>query len=150
MGRFAKSLILVSLSCFVIGAPPARSAAPTEVHMPAPPKPIPEFFNPTYTDRRVDASCAASKMTVQWRYLGQSSIVTRIKFNGTPAANSELKKINTWLAALPGDVFARIECDNSGAVISFIEANLAGTPAAKQIRIGWISGRAELLARYHI
>lgn len=86
-------------------------------------------------------------MTLQWRFVGQSSIVTGIKFNGIQGASLELKKINTWLAAVPGDVFARIECDNSGAVIAFIEANLAGTPAAKQIKIGWRSGKAELLAR---
>lgn len=136
----------IAFAVFGAGAVWGQSAPTTQI--PPPPKTYPEFFNPTYAAHRIDATCAASKMTLRWNFTAQGLQVTALRFNGVPGSGAELEKINGWLAAFPGDALARVECGNGGAVISFIQANYAGTPGAKQVKFSWVSETADLIGRY--
>jgi hypothetical protein len=147
MNRSMVLALPIALVALAASAATAQSGPITQVP-PAPPKSYPEFFNPTYTDHEIDATCAASKMTLRWKFTSRGVQLTALRFNGTASSSAELEKINEWLAAFPGDALARIECGNEGAVVTFIESNLAGSPAAKRIKFSWHSEKADLIGRY--
>lgn len=124
----------------------ALSSAPVAAQVP-PPTAALEFFNPTYVEHRSNATCAGAAATLRWRYAAAGVAVTGLTFQGAPASPAELARITAMLKGMPGDVLARIECGKEGALISFIDAAQAGTPA-RVVKISWHGGRAELVGRY--
>lgn len=124
-------------------------AAPAGAQVPPPPVPqtVPEFFNPTYVTHRADATCAGARLSLQWAYAQAGLSVGALTFQDAPASAAELARIDGWLKGLPGDALARIECGKAGAVIAFVDAARAGTPA-RVVKIAWVGGRAALVGRY--
>lgn len=136
------------VGCFgmLIGLYPIDADAQPRIPPPPPPM-APEFFNPTYTDHRSDATCTGARMTLTWRYTASGLAVTSLTFRGVPARPGELKNINTWLADMRGDALARVETGNQGAVVAFVDAAYAGTPAPT-VKFSWLENRANLLGQY--
>lgn len=136
----------LSLSTAALSAAPVPWPLSAQVKIEAPPVSMigPEFFNPTYTDHRSDATCAGARISLQWHYRATGLAVTALTFDGRQGSRSELARINGWITRLRGDALVRIECGNEGAILSFIDSARAGAPAPT-VQISWLNNRAELM-----
>lgn len=112
--------------------------------IPPPPPTVLETLNPTYSKHHVEATCAPASLTLDWEYMSHGLFVAYFKFQKRSASQKQIDQINHWLIGLRGDVVLRIACGGSGAKLSFIDADRAGTPGAMQIQISWINGKPEL------
>lgn len=108
-----------------------------------------EIFNPTYRVHKIDAICGGTTAVIEWTYNGDKAILKKFTLSKFKASKSEIESVNNWISDLDGDIFTWIECNNSGAVLYFIQAQFAGTQKAKQIRLNFVDGRFSLIRKYN-
>jgi hypothetical protein len=134
MNIFPTQAILGALLIFGTNSAPAKG-----VPVPPAPQAALEMFNPTHRHHQINATCAGSQLEIRWKFETKNAAITKFNFNKKNAVYSEIVKINSWLQKIERDVFVWTECSNSGAIVSFIQANTAGTRHAKQIKMNWIN-----------
>jgi hypothetical protein len=143
MFRDHLALTVLVLSGFVVASSSIATSPPP------PPKNGIEIFNPTYRDHKVAATCGGTTAIIEWRYKGTHAELTKFALGKDVASKAELKMANALISEIDGDVFSWIECSKSGAIISFIQAQFAGTAKAKQIKLNFVDRHFSLIRKYN-
>lgn len=111
--------------------------------------PAVEILIPTPRSHKIQARCAGGSAELAWKFDGKAVTFHLFRFNGKVVSSDDLAQINRWSSDISGDVFAWIECDSSAAIVKLIQAQLAGTPRAKQIKFQLVSGRVSFVKKYN-
>lgn len=115
----------------------------------APPPPALEIFNPTVRKHAIEAICVGKKLRMSWSFDGKNAKLVSFLYEKFTVTKKEIKNMNDILSPIDGDFFSWVECSENGAIISFIQANTAGTKNAKQIKFNFVNGKFVFIRRYN-
>lgn len=116
-------------------------------NMPPPPVTYLEIFNATYSTHQVSSLCAGTSADLSWTYDKYGTSLVSLKFNGEEIGKSNIIRINNILKNLSSDVFARVECGNEGAIVTFIADGAAPTGRGPVLQINVFRDRSLIVTK---
>ena len=117
--------------------------------VPTPPSPQIEITSPTPRNHTIIPRCGGLESRISTKFDGRTSSFIELKINGKRFGAGDLERLNGLSSELRGDVFTWVECDAYGAILILIEAQFAGTPRARSIRLNVVGGQIIEISRYN-